>query len=120
VSKDPSRAPSSTGKGNYTEAEILNDEALWAISEDEDDDNQGNRIKLNKEFYSTEDATDAEEKVMARFMAEHAPGSIFANKDFNQLHVMTKKERRLYELRQNVLRKTVELAVAKCIRPDLM
>lgn len=39
-----------------------------------------------------------EEKVMARFMAEHAPGSVWASRGITQ-HVMTKKERKHYELR---------------------
>lgn len=83
----------------FTEEEILADATIWEVSEDEDDNAQGNRIKLNQEYYQDADRTELEEKVMARYMAEHAPGSIFGKKGFNELHLMTKKERRQYELR---------------------
>lgn len=33
---------------------------------------------------------------------------------------MTGKERKSYNLRQLVLRRTIELAIAKCLRPDLI
>lgn len=104
----------------FTEEEILADEAIWEVSEDEEDEKQANRIKLNQEYYQDAEKEALEERVMARYMAEHAPGSIFGKKGFNELHLMTKKERRNYELRQLVLRKTVELAIAKAIRPDLI
>lgn len=36
------------------------------------------------------------------------------------MHSMTKKERSQYILRQTLLKRTIELAVAKVIRPDLL
>ncbi len=44
-----------------------------------------------------------EEKQMARYMTERAPGSVLEDKDFKRMHMMTKKERKNYELRQLVI-----------------
>lgn len=85
---------------------------------DEDDKFESNKIKRNKEFYNEPSAISEEEKVMARYMVEHAPGSLRIKSDFESMHVMTRQERRSYDLRQLVLRRTVELALAKCLRPD--
>lgn len=53
----------------------------------------------NKEFYEDKDQMNAEEKEMARFMTEKAPGGIRDTKDFDAMHVMTKKEKRSHTLR---------------------
>jgi hypothetical protein len=61
-----------------------------------------------------------EEKQMVRYMSNTAPGVMRDNRDFALMHQMTKKERRGFEKRQNVLKRTIELAIAKCMRPDLI
>ena len=57
---------------------------------------------------------------MARFMTDMAPGQIRDKQDFALMHSMTKKEKRSYQKRHNVLKRTIELAIAKCMRPDLI
>jgi hypothetical protein len=61
-----------------------------------------------------------EEKQMARYMVERAPGSVRDTHDFSALQQMTKRERKTHALRQQVVKNCIELAVMKCIRPDLI
>jgi hypothetical protein len=56
---------------------------------------------------------------MARYMAENAPGAIKKLGPDNH-RLMTKMERKTFELRQQVLKRTVEFALARSVRPDLI
>jgi len=63
-----------------TEKEILEDKELWRLdsedlSEDEMDDQNYNANSRNKYYYETPASLENEEKQMARYMVETAPGS---------------------------------------------
>lgn len=63
-----------------TEKEILEDKELWRLdsedlSEDEMDDQNYNANSRNKYYYETTASLENEEKQMARYMVETAPGS---------------------------------------------
>jgi len=60
-----------------TEQEVLADESIWMISESEaEDDSVYNRKERNLDFHSTPSLLAEEEKQMARYMVERAPGSV--------------------------------------------
>ena len=67
-----------------TEEQVLADESIWQVSEsDGDDDNTlYNRKDRNIDFHSSPTLMQEEEKQMARYMVERAPGSVRDTQDF--------------------------------------
>lgn len=60
-----------------TEKEVLADESIWMVSDSEqEDDSNYNRKDRNQDFHSTPTLLAEEEKQMARYMVERAPGSV--------------------------------------------
>ncbi len=104
-----------------TEQEALADESIWMVSESEaEDESIYNKKERNLDFHSTPSLLAEEEKQMARYMVERAPGSVRDTQDFSVLQQKTKRERKTHALRQQVVKHCIELAVLKCIRPDLI
>lgn len=120
--KIPPKSANPLDRLEYTEEQILADETIWQVSDDSDDGASNSfydQKARNKAFYKDDETISQEEKVMARFMVERAPGSVKRiGPDDHRL--MTKMERKNFELRQTVLKRTVEFAIARCIRPDLI
>ena len=83
-----------------TEEEILADDDIWAVSESEgEEDSTYNRKDRNPDFHSNPTLLAEEEKQMARYMVERAPGSVRDTHDFSALQKMTKRERKTHALR---------------------
>jgi len=60
-----------------TEQEVLADESIWMVSESEaEDESVYNRKERNPDFHNTPSLLAEEEKQMARYMVERAPGSV--------------------------------------------
>lgn len=120
VTKEKSRKSRQINE-KMTEDEILADDDIWAVSEsDSEEESSYNRKERNPDFHSNPTLLAEEEKQMARYMVERAPGSVRDTHDFSALQKMTKRERKTYALRQQVVKNCIELAILKCIRPDLI
>ena len=57
---------------------------------------------------------------MTRYLMERPPDLDRGRSDIMDLSRKTKKERKALILRQSVLKHTIELAFARCLRPDLI
>ena len=57
---------------------------------------------------------------MAHFLVERAPDLEGLKTPMNDLSRKTKRERKALITRRKVLAHTVELAIARCLRPDLV
>ena len=59
---------------------------------------------------------------MARYLVDKAPGqNSFGNRDtFNDMQRKSKTERKAIMLKEFLLKCQCELAVQRCVRPDLM
>ena len=75
----------------------------------------------NKDYYEDPDALYDEEQQMARYLIEKAPQDGIAKAEqFTDLERNTKAERKHIQTKEFILRAQVELALARCIRPDLV
>ena len=76
----------------------------------------------NKAYYEDQEQLVDEEQQMARYLVEKAPGAgtIGAGEQFTDLERRTKTERKQIQTKEFILRAQVELALARCIRPDLI
>lgn len=76
----------------------------------------------NKAYYEDPEQLLDEEQQMARYLIEKAPGAggIGAGEQFTDLERRTKTERKQIQTKEFILRAQVELALARCIRPDLV
>jgi hypothetical protein len=70
------------------------------VSESEaEDESIYNKKERNLDFHSTPSLLAEEEKQMARYMVERAPGSVRDTQDFSVLQQKTKRERKTHALR---------------------
>jgi hypothetical protein len=76
----------------------------------------------NKDYYENEQALEDEFEQMARYLVDKPPNSenFNANDRFTDMMRKTKTERKAIQLREFTLKCQVELAILRCIRPDLM
>jgi hypothetical protein len=55
---------------------------------------------------------------MAKYMCESAPGVVRDKVDFKNMHKENLKQKKQDILKEQILKRTVELAIARCMRPD--
>lgn len=78
--------------------QALQDESIWEVSEEEEPP-QSNIVKPHKEYYEEPASLISEEREMARYMCERAPGVIRDRTLFSKMHTLSKKERKLPSMR---------------------
>jgi len=81
-----------------------------------------NAYERNKDYYEDEKALEDELEQMARYLVDKAPGQeqFGAYDKFSDMQRRTRTERKAIMLREFLLKCQCELAMQRCIRPDLM
>lgn len=118
-----------------TESDILADPDIWDVGASSDSDEDGAAAKgvddepgdildlLQESDLGTQvDSADVDMQEMAKYLIDSAPGNPnAAQRDYiDALRKKTSTERELILRRERALKSLCELAVLKCLRPDLL
>ena len=79
-----------------------------------------NRKLRNPNWYDDNNTLRDEETEMARFLIEKAPAVADTQDFFTEMQRRTKYEKEAHQTKEFILRCQVELAILRCIRPDLV